>query len=60
MKVKIPFRVFFILSAYSERRGKCLSVYGEYGEFRVVCRTQSVSKESMRTWTERQETQNWG
>jgi hypothetical protein len=36
------------LSAYSyffkrirRTRGKCLSTYGEYGEFRVVCGTQN-------------------
>jgi hypothetical protein len=36
------------LSAYSyffkrirRIRGKCLSAYGEYGEFRVVCGTQN-------------------
>ncbi len=38
LKVKISFSMFFILSAYSES-GKCLSVKGEYGKFRVVCGT---------------------
>jgi hypothetical protein len=42
MKVKIPFRVFFILSAYSENTWK---VYMEDAanslQFRVVCGTQS-------------------
>ncbi len=41
MKNKIPFRPFFILSAYSENTWKVFSVYGEYGEFRVVRGTQS-------------------
>jgi hypothetical protein len=50
--VKLYFRIFFILSAYSENtrnvfkrlqrmRGKYLRVYGKYDECRVVCGTQN-------------------
>ncbi len=44
MKVKIPFRIFFILSTYSENTIKVFkrTVYVEYGEFRVVCGIQSL------------------
>jgi hypothetical protein len=41
MKNKIPFRVFFILSAYSENTGKVFKRIWRIGEFRVVCGTQS-------------------
>ncbi len=52
LKVKISFSVFFVLSAHNENElkvykciqriwGKYLSVYGEYGEFRIVCSTQN-------------------
>ncbi len=33
--------VFLLLYAYSENAGKVLSVFGEFGEFRVVCGTQN-------------------
>jgi hypothetical protein len=41
MKNKIPFRVVFILSAYSENMRKVFKRIWRIGESRVVCGTQS-------------------
>jgi hypothetical protein len=41
MKNKIPFRISSFFLRIRRIHGKCLSLYGEYGELRVVCGTQS-------------------
>ncbi len=41
MKSKIPFRIFFMFSAYSQNTWKVFKLYGEYGKSRVVCGTQN-------------------
>jgi hypothetical protein len=40
-KKKISLHVFLLLKRIRRIQGKCLSAYGEYGEFRVVCGTQN-------------------
>ncbi len=41
LNAKISLRVFLLLLHIRRIQGKCLSVYGEYGEFMVLCVTQN-------------------
>ena len=41
LNAKVYLRVFLLFKRIRRIRGKCLSAYGEYGEFRVVCGTQN-------------------